>query len=87
MPILLQFSPPEYDITRMTVKTATFSGGVDWIANPTDVAWLRSQIQQHVFQKTIDDYDHSDFIWSLDAVTVLYPDVISTIKNNTQLTM
>ena len=65
----------------MTVKTATFSGSVDWIANPTDVVWLRSQIQQHVFQKTIDGYDHSDFIWSLDAATVLYPDVISLIKN------
>ena len=78
---LLQFSPPEYDITDMTVKTATFSGSIDIIANPTDVAWLRTQIQQHVFQKTINGYDHGDFIWALDAATMLYPDVISTIKN------
>ena len=65
----------------MTVKTATFSGSIDWIANPTDVEWLLSQIKQHVFHKTIDGYDHGDFIWATNAATALYPDVISVIEN------
>ena len=70
----------------MTVKTATFSGGLDWVANPTDVAWLLSQIQQHVhvFHKTINDYDHGDFIWATNAANVLYPDVINLINNHSE---
>ena len=79
---MLQFNPPEYIVSDMTVKTATFSGGLDWVANPTDVAWLRSQIQQHVFQKTIADYDHGDFIWATNAANVLYPDVINLINTH-----
>jgi len=65
----------------MTVKTATFSGNKDWISNPTDVAWLLPQLQQHVFHKTIDYYDHLDFIWSTDAAIVLYPNIINVINN------
>ena len=65
----------------MTVKTATFSGNKDWISNPTDVAWLLPQIQQHVLHKAIEYYDHLDFIWSTDAANVLFPDIISAIKN------
>lgn len=65
-----------------TVETATFSGGQDWIANPTDVEWLLPQIKQHVFHKTIDYYDHLDFVWSTDAATVVYPDVVKLIKTH-----
>ena len=65
----------------MNVKTATFSGNRDWISNPTDVAWLLPQLQEHVFHKAIDHYDHLDFVWSTDAATVVYPDVINLINN------
>jgi len=62
------------------VKTATFSGGQDWIANPTDVKWLLPQIKQHVFHKTIDYYDHLDFVWSTDAAIAVYPDLVKLLK-------
>ena len=83
MLLLLKVTPPEYNVSKMTVKTATFAGGLDWIASPADVAWLLPQIQQHVFHKTIDDYDHADYIWAMNAVTVLYPDIINLINNAT----
>ena len=66
----------------MTVKTATFSGNKDWLAAPADVAWLLPQIKQHVFHKTIDDYDHLDFLLATNAANVLYPDVISVINDH-----
>ena len=80
--LLLQITPPEYIVSDMTVKTATFSGGLDWIADPTDVAWLRPQIQQHVFNKIITDYDHTDFMWATNAANVIYPDVINLINTH-----
>lgn len=69
-------------MSAVSVKTATFSGGRDWISNPTDVAWLLPQIQQHVFHKTIDHYDHLDFIWSTDVPTELATDIISLINTH-----
>ena len=81
---MLQINPPEYEVSKMTVKTATFSGGLDWIANPTDVVWLLPQIQQHVFNKTISDYDHADFMWATNAANVLYPDIINLINNHSE---
>ena len=66
----------------MTVKTATFSGNKDWLSAPADVAWLLPQIQQHVFHKTIESYDHLDFILGTNAATTVYSDVITVINNN-----
>ena len=74
--------PPPYNVTELTVKTALFTGGQDWLADPTDVANLIPKIKDVVFyHKNISYYDHLDFIWGLDAATQVYSEIITQIKN------
>jgi len=73
--------PPPYNVSELTVKTALFTGGKDWLADPTDVADLLPKIQDAVFyNKNITYYEHLDFIWGLDAATEIYDEIISLIK-------
>ena len=56
---ILQSQSPAYNVSALNVPTALFSGGKDWLADPTDVAGLVPLINSTViFSKEIDDYDH-----------------------------
>ena len=74
--------PPPYNVTELTVKTALFTGGQDWLADPTDVASLIPKIKDVTFyHKNISYYDHLDFIWGLDAATQVYSEIVTQIRN------
>jgi len=77
-----QTTPPQYPISPMTVPTAIFSGGEDWLADPTDVNYIFDQIRSQtlVFRKSIADYNHMDFVWSLTANKIIYPDLMDQMK-------
>ena len=78
----MQPHPPPYNVTELTVKTALFTGGQDWLADPTDVANLIPKIKDVIFyHKNISYYDHLDFIWGLDAATQVYSEIITQINN------
>jgi pimeloyl-ACP methyl ester carboxylesterase len=77
-----QTTPPIYSIRPMTVPTAIFYGGNDWLADPTDVSYILDQIQSEtlVFKKYLPDYNHVDFIWALTANQLVYADVVNLIR-------
>ena len=58
---------------------ALFTGGQDWLSNPIDVARLLPMLNSTgklFYHKNIDYYNHLDFIWGIDAATVVYSDII-----------
>ena len=73
-----QTTPPEYTIKPMKIPTIIFSGGADWLADPKDVEYIFDQIPSStlVYRKYIQDYNHMDFIWALNANKLVYPDLI-----------
>jgi pimeloyl-ACP methyl ester carboxylesterase len=77
-----QTIPPAYPIRPMTVPTAIFSGGEDWLADPTDANYIFDQIQSQtlVFRKFIPDYNHMDFVWGITANKLIYPDLLDQMK-------
>ena len=70
-------SPP-YNITELTVKTSLFTGGQDWLADPTDVANLIPKIKDVTFY-------HKNVIMTtwilsgvdLDAATQVYSEIVT----------
>ena len=58
-----------------------FTGGNDWLADPTDVAELIPKIKSVIiYDKNIPQYEHLDFLWGLDAATEVYDEAIAIMK-------
>ncbi|KAF2076414.1 hypothetical protein CYY_002271 [Polysphondylium violaceum] len=70
-----QLTPPKYNLTDFSTKTMIFSGGQDFLADPTDVAWLLPQIASStVYVKNLPTYSHLDFVWGETAYLDVYAD-------------
>ena len=79
--VFSQATPPDYNVTELTVPTALYYGGHDWIADPTDVSQLIPLIKG-VLQaaREIKPYEHLDFTFGLDAKQVVYDEIINDMR-------
>ncbi|XP_069836445.1 lysosomal acid lipase/cholesteryl ester hydrolase-like isoform X2 [Dendropsophus ebraccatus] len=75
-----QSTPPLYDVTKMNVPTALWSGGNDWLADTLDVQLLTSKISNLVFHEEIPQWQHLDFIWGIDAPQRMYNKILELLK-------
>lgn len=70
-------------MTELKVKTALFTGGHDWIADPTDVKNLLPKISSVLINHTdIASYEHLDFIWGLNAPELVYKVVLELAQEH-----
>ncbi|XP_063128000.1 gastric triacylglycerol lipase isoform X1 [Rattus norvegicus] len=77
-----QKTPPEYDVSAMTVPVAVWNGGNDILADPQDVAMLLPKLSNLLFHKEILAYNHLDFIWAMDAPQEVYNEMISMMAED-----
>ena len=78
--IVFQNPSPSYKRSDLRVPMALFTGGKDWLADPEDVSELLpvlSKTGHLISHKNVPYYDHLDFIWGMDAASVIYKDIIS----------
>ncbi|XP_049620522.1 lipase member K-like [Suncus etruscus] len=75
-----QATPPLYDITKMDVPTAVWSGDQDLVADPKDTANLLPKIPRLIYYKLIPHYNHVDFYLGEDAPQEIYQDLIRLMK-------
>ncbi|XP_054838095.1 gastric triacylglycerol lipase-like [Eublepharis macularius] len=77
-----QIQPPEYNIANMNVPAAIWEGGNDWLSNPADNALLFPKIKRLILRKIIENWNHLDFLYGLDAPNQLYHDLLNVLKQN-----
>lgn len=77
-----QRTPPQYNLSALTVPTALFYSDGDCLADPIDVGKIYEEVPEGtiVFSKHLTDYNHMDFVWGAHANTKVYPDVIKVLK-------
>jgi len=71
-------NPPSFDLSHVTIPIGLFWGQNDYLADPTDVAHLVSELPNLAISQRIawDKFNHLDFMWSTKAPTLVYPDVM-----------
>ncbi|XP_045593947.1 lipase 3 isoform X2 [Procambarus clarkii] len=67
-------SPPVYNLSHVTTPVAVFWSQHDWLADPTDVLHLVSELPNVVYEHRVEDplFTHLDFVWALHADTLVY---------------
>jgi len=75
-----QKTPPQYDLSAFNIPTLIFSGGDDKLADPTDVAHLLSIIPPPITNTFLPHYGHMDFVWGVNAHSLLYQPLINFLN-------
>ncbi|XP_058399455.1 lipase member K isoform X2 [Diceros bicornis minor] len=75
-----QLTPPLYNVTKMEVPTAVWSGGQDLVSDPKDVENLLPKITKLIYYKLIPHYNHVDFYLGQDAPQEIYQDLIRLME-------
>lgn len=77
---MFQSTPKVYDVSKIKVPIALFAADQDWLATPKDFALLVPKLRNVVYRKHLKDWDHLDFIWGMDAATLIYEDIEHLLK-------
>lgn len=79
-----QKTPPAYDLGNITVPTALFSGSNDDLADPKDVQVLIDQLPDStvVAAQQINGFAHLDFVWGMDAHSLVYAPLIKLMDSH-----
>jgi len=78
-----QITPPFYNVSNLNVPTILFHSAADKLADPTDVAWLISQINDTVVEDYhYQDYQHGDFIYAMTAADDIYNHIVDYIEQH-----
>lgn len=72
-------TPPDYDLSNLTVPVAIFYGENDWLAAPEDVQTLRKHLPNVIESNLIEEFNHMDFIYAGVAKEVLYSRIMRLI--------
>jgi hypothetical protein len=72
-------TPPLVPVENFNVPTALFSGSLDNLADPVDVAWIKDQISEHVVFAKEYHLDHFSFVIAKD-MSYFTQDAVSVIQ-------
>jgi len=78
-----QFTPPDYDLRKVTAPVALHYSENDWLAAIVDVDQLASKLPNLLgkFLVPLPAFNHLDYLWAIDADTLVYNNVISQINS------
>ncbi|XP_013390621.1 lysosomal acid lipase/cholesteryl ester hydrolase [Lingula anatina] len=78
-----QSSAPQYDPAKAQAPTYLYYGQNDWLADPQDVQDTLVPFLPNIkVSQEIPQWEHMDFIWAMDAPSVLYDKLIGIMKQN-----
>ncbi|XP_025993961.1 lipase 3 [Solenopsis invicta] len=74
--------PPSYDLKKITAPIVLFYGENDAIAKEQNVNELRKRLSNVLLTKKVPYkfFNHADFMWAINAKTLLYNDILELIR-------
>jgi len=76
-----QTTPPQWPIAQIATDVVLFMSATDTMATPTCVAKTVSQMPHDrvVATYVVDNFNHLDFTWAVNAHTVVYPNLLAEL--------
>lgn len=81
--VILQPTPPQYEIRDVEVPTGLFIGKDDWLATPEDINRhiVGVMKDEYIVRNTlIPHWNHMDFVWGTKANEKVYKGVIELVN-------
>lgn len=77
-----RFTPPSYDLKKITAPVALFYAQNDWLSAVADVHQLGKQLPNVVKCRLIPyaKFAHVDFMWAKDSRKLVYNEVIELMR-------
>ncbi|XP_044735400.1 lipase 3-like [Chrysoperla carnea] len=78
-----QFSPPEYNLSRITAPISLIYSENDLLTAPKDVKILSTKLQNLVELNRVNQtsFNHLDFLWAINVVGLVYNHVFDLLQN------
>ncbi|XP_016839047.1 lipase 3 isoform X2 [Nasonia vitripennis] len=75
-------TPPDYDLSKVSVPVGVFWSENDWLASPVDVKRLYDRLPRKILDYKVDypKFNHLDFLWALDAPKLVYAKLLSAMN-------
>lgn len=79
-------TPPAYDLGRISVPIALFTGGLDQLADEADAVLLVQALRESilVFSDNEPSYEHLDFVWGINAPERIYGKVMTLLEQHSK---
>jgi len=71
-----QKTPPQYNLTQVTIPTALYYGGQDLLTEPKDIQILLNSLPNIISKSEQSTYAHLDFTWAVNANEQVYQSVV-----------
>ncbi|XP_068082721.1 lipase 3 [Anabrus simplex] len=77
-------TPPQYDMSKITVPLAIMYGQNDIVVDPRDVAKTKAVLPNVVAYLKVPDeeFTHIDFAWAINAKSLVYEDIIKLLREH-----
>lgn len=74
--------PPKYDLRQVKAPVALHYSQNDWLADTKDVQKLNAELGNVIgsFLVPHKKFNHLDFVWAIDARTLVYKKVVDIMK-------
>jgi len=77
-----QETPPDYDLTKVTVPVALYWSEADWLAQPADVIKILTKLPNIFanYEVPYEGWAHLDFTYGIDANKYVYEEVMKNME-------
>jgi len=74
--------PPQYNLSKLTMPIALYSGTNDYLADPTDVKTLEADLNPDIIisETVVQGFAHLDFTWGVHAQQYVYYPLLKEIQ-------
>lgn len=82
-----EWSPPDYDLSLITVPVSLYYSGNDWFSDPRDVDILKQHLPNVYDYYYVSDFSHLDFIYGAEAKSTIYDRILMQIDEFENVTL